>query len=113
VDDALTKIESNPNSALLYKRLIALVEHAGDFEVEAKKTSLHVVHGRAFLGIHPRKDGMVLNIVTAEPLQSERLRKTEQVSANRWHNELLVTSEDELDDEVRGWVKLAHLLTER
>jgi hypothetical protein len=112
VDDALTRIESNPSSASLYKRLITLVEEIGDFDIEVKKTSLHVVHGRAFVGIHPRKDGLLLNLVTVEPLLSERLRKTEQVSANRYHNELLITDDADIDDELQAWLKLAYLLTE-
>jgi hypothetical protein len=113
VDDALSKISSNPSAAPLYERVMTLVEDLGDCEVEIKKTSLHVVHGRAFLGIHPRKNGLLLNLVTAEPLQSKRLRKTEQVSANRWHNELLVTDELAVDDELRAWLKKAYMLTER
>jgi hypothetical protein len=65
VDDALTKIESNPKSAPLYLQVLTAVRDLGDNDVEVKKTSLHIVHGRAFLGIHPRKDGLLLNIVTA------------------------------------------------
>jgi hypothetical protein len=113
MDDALSKIASNPSASPLYEQIMSMVEDLANCEVEVKKTSLHVVHGRAFLGIHPRRNGLLLNVVTAEPLQSQRLRKTEQVSANRWHNELLVTDPSDVDGELRTWLKQAYLLTER
>jgi hypothetical protein len=111
VHDALAKIEANPQSATLYAQVLAIVEDLGECKVEVKQTSLHVVHGRAFLGIHPRKDGLLLNLVTTEPLRSDRLKKVDQVSANRWHNEVLVSSELDIDAQLRRWLKAAYRLT--
>jgi hypothetical protein len=54
---------------------------------------------------------LLLNLVTAEPLRSGRLKKVDQVSANRWHNEVLVHSEVDVDDELRNWLEVAYLLT--
>jgi hypothetical protein len=38
------------------------------------------------------------------------LTKTEQVSKNRFHNELKLNSPDEIDEELLGWLKDAHIL---
>ncbi len=45
------------------------------------------------------------------PLQGERVAKSEQVSKNRYHNEVKITSPDEVDAELIGWLKEAYALT--
>lgn len=111
MENALAKIKSNPVSAELYSLLIKVLDELGNYVVENKKTSLHIVHGRAFLGVHPRKDGLLLNVVTREPLHSERLKKVERVSANRYHNELIVNTTEQIDGELIGWLHTAYSLT--
>ncbi len=109
--DGLSKIESNPASAAVYAKLRADLDTFADYQVEVKQTSLHIVHGRAFLGVHPRKDGILLNVVTQSPLSSDRLKKSEKISANRFHNEIELRSEKDLDTEVLTWIKQAYSLT--
>lgn len=109
--NALTTIEGNTISNKLYSSLLEELKKIGEFDVEVKKTSLHIIHGRAFLGVHPRKDGLLLNIVTSEPLKSGRLKKVEQVSANRYHNELVIGSVDEIDPELLSWINNSYSLT--
>ena len=110
-ETGLSKIKANPVSTNVYDELIARLGVFAQFDVENKKTSLHIVHGRAFLGVHPRKDGLLLNIVTAEPLMSPRIKKAERVSANRCHNEIIVTSVHALDEELMAWIEQAYALT--
>lgn len=76
-----------------------------------KGASLHVVDGRAFLGVHPRRDGLLLNIVTGDRIESDRLKRSERVSANRVHIEVYVRAPKEIDDEVVGWLAEAYRLT--
>jgi hypothetical protein len=83
----------------------------GPHEVDPKKGSLHVTNGSAFLGIHPRRAGLLLNIVTSDELRSERIRKAEPISRGRWHNEVLVQAPDEVDDELRRWLTQAYQRT--
>jgi hypothetical protein len=109
--NALATIKGNVITNMLYSSLLEELKKIGMFDVEVKKTSLHIVHKRAFLGVHPRKDGLLLNIVTSEPIRSERLRKTERVSANRYHNELVIGSTEDIDSELLGWVNSAYGLT--
>ena len=99
----------NPASTAVYEALIRMVHEIGPTKIEEKKTSLHVLNGRAaFLGIHPRKSGVRVNIVLARPLESARVAKAERVSANRYHNELDIREVSELDDELVGWIREAY-----
>lgn len=77
---------------------------------EPKQTCVHVVAGEggtAYAGLHPRKGGVLLNIRLQTPLKAARVRKVEQVSANRCHCEMVLSSESDVDDEVIGWLEEA------
>lgn len=91
-------------AAETYCALLARVEALGPFEVDPKKTCVHFNAGGAFLGIHPRATGLLLTIVTERPIQSARIRKHEQASRNRCHNDLAVAGPAEVDDELAGWI---------
>jgi hypothetical protein len=95
----------------VYDSILSVLNTIGQYDIEGKKTSLHITHGRAFLGVHPRKDSLLLNIVTSSPISSKRIKKSEKVSANRYHNEIVLGSADEVDDELRSWIEQAYVLT--
>ena len=111
MEDALEKINSSAHTKELFEKLMKEVDALGVNEVERKKTSLHISHGRAFLGVHPRSNGLLLNIVLDSPLTIGRVKKTEQVSKNRFHNEILVTEQNEIDKELVGFIDKAYSLT--
>lgn len=108
MSEALDRIERDDVGAAVYAELRKRLGEMGPFETEAKKTSLHLTRGRAFVGVHPRRGGILLNIVTDVPLDTTRLHKQEQVSARRWHNEVLLQSVDDIDDEVLEWLAAAY-----
>jgi hypothetical protein len=93
-----------------YDALLKALHPLGPFQEEPKKTSIHLVHTVGFAGVHPRKSYLYLNIRTAQPIQSSRVAKTEQVSKNRYHNEIKLTSPDDVDAELIGWLKEAYAL---
>jgi len=88
----------------------ALARELGPFKEEPKKTSIHLVNTSGFAGVHPRKSFLYLNVRMDRPLQGERIAKSEQVSKNRYHNEVKITSPDEVDAELAGWLKDAYAL---
>ena len=90
---------------------MSAVEKLGPFKVEEKKTSLHLTHGRAFAGVHPRATGIVLNLVLDSALKHARVHKSEQVSANRYHVEFKVENAADIDAQLVGWIKRAYALT--
>jgi hypothetical protein len=111
MDTALDNINAVEASRSVYAALLELLDGLGPYEVQNKRTSLHITHGRAFLGVHPRATGVLVNIVTTTPLLGARVRKAEQVSANRYHNEVLVRSTEEVDVELGDWIRNAYSLT--
>ena len=101
----------SPSSQAVYARLLAGLKRVGPFEAEVKKTSVHLVHGRAFAGVHPRATGIELQIVTVAPIRSARIRKVEQVSKHRCHCAVKLESPAEVDAQLLGWLKAAYALT--
>ena len=95
--------------AALLKGLQSRVKKDLVFE-DPKATCVHInagEDGTAYAGAHPRAGGVLLNIVTATPLKSKRIRKAEQRSRNRCHCEVLLSREDDIDDELLGWLEEA------
>ena len=80
---------------------------------EPKKTSIHLTNERAFAGVHPRKAWLILNISSDRPIESDRIVKSEQVSKNRYHQEVKLLSPDEVDEELIAWLKAACDLSRR
>ena len=94
----------------IYTRLLEALRTLGPFQEEPKKTSIHLSRTASFAGVHPRKSYLYLNIRTDALIESPRIVKSEQVSKNRFHNELKLSSSDEIDKELLGWLKDAYML---
>lgn len=94
----------------IYRQLIEVLHTLGPFQEEPKKTSIHLVHTSGFAGIHPRKSFLYLNLRMDRPLRAERVAKSEQVSKNRYHNEVKIVTPDEVDSELIEWLKEAYAL---
>lgn len=94
----------------IYDRLLEVLQTFGPFKEEPKKTSIHLVNASGFAGVHPRKSFLYLNIRMARPLQEERIAKSEQTSRSRYHNEVKITSPEEVDAELVSWLKEAYAL---
>ena len=93
-----------------YSRLVEVLQTLGPFQEEPKKTSIHLVRNVGFAGVHPRKSYLILNLRTDYPLDNTRITKSEQVSKNRFHNEVKLISPSEIDEELLGWLKDAYSL---
>lgn len=100
----------DPDARRVYEAILAATAKFGTVKVEEKKTSVHLVAKTGFAGVHPRKGAVVLNIRSAEPIKSDRIRKHEQVSAKRFHNEMLIDTPAGVDRDVIGWLKSAYAL---
>ena len=107
----LPSILKSPASQSTYVKVVAEARKLGPFEVEEKKTSLHLTHGRAFAGIHPRATGIILSLVLDVPVKNVRVRKSEQLSANRHHIECKLDDPADVDAQIVGWMKQAYALT--
>src|SRR5438105_5466819 len=85
-----------------YHSLLEALYALGPFQEEPKKTSIHLVRTVGFAGVHPRKSYLILNLRTDYPIDNPRITKSEQVSKNRFHNEVKLASPGEIDEELLG-----------
>ena len=89
----------------MFDELMSFVRTLGKSSIEEKKTCVHVVAGKAaFLGIHPRKDGLRITVVLDHAVDSPRIAKCDKASAKRFHVDLNLSPELGLDKHVRGWI---------
>ena len=89
----------------LYAELLSLLKKVGKFETEQKKESVHIVHGRAFVGVHPKKSYLGVNIVLEKGEASPKADKIEQVSSHRFHHFFKIMSKRQMN---RSFIRLLH-----
>ena len=99
----------------IYGAILSRLAAIGDVREDPKKTSIHLVPasgGSAFAGIHPRKSGILLTIRTSTRVAKPggRIKKVEQASTHRFHTDILLSSVDEVDDEITAWLEAAYTL---
>ena len=92
----------------IYDRILNESRKFGTVTEEPKKTSIHLVHKSAFAGVATRKNALILNIKSAAPIKHARIAKSEQISASRFHQEVKLTSPDDVDSVLVGWLKEAY-----
>ena len=64
----------------------------------------------ALAGAHPKNAWLDLTIRSEKPIRSARVHSQEQVSKNRWHQDVRLTSAKDVDAEVVSWLKSAYAL---
>lgn len=93
----------------LLETILSILEQFGPYQIEVKKTSLHLVKEKAFLGVHPKKKWLDINIVSNQAIDHSLITKNEHISKNRWHNNLRLSSVEEVDDTVKNLLQAAYL----
>ena len=68
---------AEPETRDLYAKLLGALDSLGKFAEERKQTSVHLVRKSAFAGVHPRKKYFIVTVKAAEPIESQRIFKTE------------------------------------
>ena len=95
----------------IYERILNESRKFGIVTEEPKKTSIHLVNKSAFAGVMTRKNTLILNIKSAAPIKHARITKSEQLSASRFHQEVKLTSPEELDSILIRWLKEAYAIS--
>ena len=95
----------------IYDRILSEARKFGPVVEEPKKTSIHLVNKSAFAGVVTRKSALILNIKSAAPIKDARFKKSEQISASRFHQEVKLSSADEVDGKLVGWLREAYTLS--
>ena len=102
--------DKEPIVSSIYERLIAELQKFGQLKIEPKKTSIHLGNRFGFAGVYTRKDYINLEVHLNHKLTGKRISKVEQASANRFHHTIKLTSVQEVDKELLGWLKQAYEL---
>lgn len=95
----------------IYDRILKESGAFGAVIEEPKKTSIHLVNKSAFAGVATRRSSLILNIKSASPIRHARITKSEQLSASRFHQEVKLTSPEEVDSTLVGWLKEAYAIS--
>jgi hypothetical protein len=107
--DALFE-NKDPGVRAAYDQVLSSLARIGPVKAEPRKTSIHLVRETAFAGAHPKKAWLDLTIRSETPIKSARVRAQEQVSKNRWHQDVRLTSPKDVDAEVVSWLRSAYAL---
>jgi hypothetical protein len=104
-------VGKSPVVHAIYERLIAAVEPFGPVTQDPKKTSIHLTNTTAFAGVQTQKQAILLTIRANTPVDSLRIRKTEQVSTNRYHLIVKLETVDDVDAELLTLLHAAYELS--
>ena len=64
-----------------------------------------------FAGVRTQKAALILNVKSAARIKDKRFKKSEQLSATRFHQEVKLTSLDEVDASLVKWLKEAYAMS--
>jgi hypothetical protein len=93
----------------LYDAYVRFVEEIGPFEQVPTKTRIAFMVRVRFAGVvRLRKDGLVCGFWLKRRIASPRLTKIEHLERADWIYEFVLRSPEELDDEVREWLREAY-----
>jgi hypothetical protein len=105
-------VNKDPSVRTLYDQLLSILQTFGPVAEDPKKTSIHLNRKSALAGVETRKDYLLLNIKSDHQIQSPRIEKAERISAKRFHHKVRISSPKDLDEELKGWLREAYLLSE-
>ena len=100
--------KSDPAALELARDYVAMLMALGDVQVIPQKTRLVAVARVRFAGLVPRRDGFTANFALHRWVDSPRIVKRVDYGPTWRRHELLVTSQADLDDELRGWLQESH-----
>ena len=93
-----------------YDALVAAARRLGPVREVPKKTTIHLERRTAFAGIATRRAGLIVTLKSASDIKSQRVRRREQISANRWHLEIELVAPADVDAELCRWLESAYEL---
>jgi len=90
----------------LFDRFEGLIAACGPYEVAPAKTRIAFMARVRFAGVKAISDrGMTIAFALPRPMPHPRIRKVENIAPG-WHGHWMrITSPEELDDELLGWLR--------
>ena len=100
--------DKEPVVTAMYQKLINELQKFGEIKIEPKKTSIHLGNRFGFAGVYTRSDYINLEVHLKHKIASKRVAKVEQASPNRFHHTIKISSLNDIDKELLGWLKQAY-----
>lgn len=98
-----------PRGAALYEKFkLETKKRVGDFIVDSPECCIHFVHTSTFVAVEIFKEKIRVEFVLNHSIESGRISKFVQMSANRYLYYLDLKTEEDIDDELMAWVREAH-----
>lgn len=104
--DALAR--ADPALQRAYASLLKAAQGLGPVTEERGARSVLLRSRGGFLGVHPKRDCLDLQIVTDHVIRAARVTKVDPVSARRFHVHVRIANEKEVDAELVGWLREAY-----
>ena len=99
---------ADPQLQRVYARLFKELQTIGPVTEERGERSVLLRSRGGFLGVHPKRDSLDLQIVTDQVIRASRVTKVDRVSARRFHVHVRLGAEKEVDEELLGWLREAY-----
>jgi hypothetical protein len=104
--DAIAR--ADPALQRLYARLLSAVLALGPVIEERGERSVLLRSRGGFLGVHPKRDCLDLQIVTDHAIRAPRVTKVDPVSARRFHVHVRLAMVKEVDAQLLRWLREAY-----
>jgi hypothetical protein len=104
--DAIAR--AKPAHQKVYAHLLKAVSRLGPVVEERGDRSVLLRSRGGFLGIHPKRDGLGLQIVTDHVIRATRVTKVDRVSARRFHAHVCIASVKDVDPQLLQWLREAY-----
>ena len=120
--DELFFFDGKPEELALYEALLGRLAALGAFSVVVHKTQISLKNRRVFACVSMlwvRKKALlpphylVLTLGLPYPIRSSRIDGPVEARPGRWTHHIVVSEENELDEELLGWVREAYAFASR
>lgn len=97
------------SARVLYDALVRTIGEIGPFEQVPTKTRIAFMVRVRFAAVNRvRTDGLACHVWLKRRAESPRFTKVELLGRSDWVHHFVLRSEEELDDELRGWMREAY-----
>ena len=118
--DELLFFEGKPKPFLIYETLRkALVQAHADVSINVKKTQISFRNRYVFALVsfqrvpHAPKESLLITFGLPEKKDSPRIAVATQAARNRWTHHVVVQREEEINEELLGWIEDAYAFSLR
>ena len=100
----------NPELRDAFDALTTRLSKTGPLRVDAVKTAIHLISGRAFGGVTVTRESLRLGFLSAQPIKSPRIVKQLTLAPDRIEHVVVINGPADVDRELVGWLTASQRL---